>query len=144
VSRAEYQRQRRAAQRTPLPDHRCEGCGTRFTPKRTDARFCTAACRAAKWRPLRHHAVLPYRGHKELCSHLDEMGEFCHAPAVYRHEFVVNETRRGKGHLLLYEYLCAEHIAEHHPEGLTIGEPLKVVMARNAKAARARHGTPAG
>jgi hypothetical protein len=40
-------RQKRALTRNTMP---CEGCGETFEPKRTDARYCSAACRQRVYR----------------------------------------------------------------------------------------------
>jgi hypothetical protein len=143
-NRAEYLRQYRAARRAERPvrpDHVCEGCGQTFGSQRTDARFCSEACRAARWRPINHHAVLEYRGTKELCSRQVNApsGPFalCDAPAKYRHESMRNRDR-----VLNYEYLCAEHAAEHITDDTTIGEPIFAVIERHGREDRARHGTP--
>ena len=44
---AERKRDQRSEQRTPRP---CDQCGESFTPKRSDAKFCSARCRVAAHR----------------------------------------------------------------------------------------------
>jgi hypothetical protein len=44
---AAYMRQYRAARRQPVEPRSCERCRQDFTPARSDARYCSDACRAA-------------------------------------------------------------------------------------------------
>ena len=39
-----------ARKRRARADRKCEGCGTLFTPARSDGRFCSNACRQAMYR----------------------------------------------------------------------------------------------
>jgi hypothetical protein len=44
---AAYMREYRAARRQPIEPRPCERCHQDFTPARSDARYCSDACRAA-------------------------------------------------------------------------------------------------
>jgi hypothetical protein len=67
---------------------------------------------------------------------------FCSAPASFRHEFITNRDRDGDvAGLFGYGFFCAAHVGLHHPEGVTVGEPLSSVIARARREARARQGT---
>lgn len=46
-NQAEYMRRRRAEAKQPRDPFTCPVCHTEFTPQRSDARFCSDACRAA-------------------------------------------------------------------------------------------------
>jgi hypothetical protein len=151
-SRAEYLRAYRAARRTELADHVCEGCGETFTPKRTDARFCKAACRSARWRPIVHYAldhqpggfpippnVYGYPGFAR-CGHVVNLDpvEWCGQTATWRLDHASNEAL----HLIYSEGFCDEHIAAHRPTAsdLVVGEGIWEVAARHGRADRKRQG----
>ena len=46
----ERRRERIAAETAARPDNVCEYCGTSFRPKRKDTKYCSDACRQAKYR----------------------------------------------------------------------------------------------
>jgi hypothetical protein len=141
MGRAEYLKAWRAARSVKLADYVCEGCGETFTPARIDARFCTAACRSATWRPILHHAVhhQPHGYARWTCMQQVGEREFCDRPAFWRHDSVSNRERA----LILQAYYCDEHIGLHHPPDVRVGESIRDVMRRDGEAARRRHGTEA-
>lgn len=153
TSRAEYHRARRAAQRANRPDHICEGCGAAFTPQRSDARFCTPACRAARWRPITHTAVhhhpdgyqlkrsrFGYPGPEPCVQQIGEDADghpiYCEQPTYWLHQWSHNDSR----HLVQYEHYCDEHTAAHQPDDIRIGEELQDVIARHGREDRRRYG----
>ena len=48
--RRDWMRRHRAKRRTPPPARKCPQCGKEFQPKRSDARFCSSACRVKSHR----------------------------------------------------------------------------------------------
>jgi hypothetical protein len=151
MSRAEYLRAYRAARRAEREQriHLCEGCGQPFTPQRSDARFCSNACRAATWRPITHHAAqhrpdgIPFEPNEygypglRTCMHEDASRKRCQQAATWQHDSLRNQER----HLISHAFYCDEHI--NLPAGVVPGEPLQDVVARAAREARRRHGTRA-
>jgi hypothetical protein len=148
--RAAYMRAYRAARRAQPVEHVCEGCGTAFAHQRADARFCSSACRSAKWRPITHHALhhgpdgFAYEPNQygypglRTCVHGVLAGLPCGATATWQHDFVVNRENA----LVWSEYLCDDHLGDA-PDGTRVGVPIAEVMDADGREARARHGRPA-
>jgi hypothetical protein len=138
MSRAEYQRQRRAAKRAqePRPDHLCEACGEVFEPLRSDARFCSAACRAARWRPITHHTRHPESDGAHTCLHGALSGVPCGAPATWRHE----SARNVDLGIVSVGYYCEAHIDTHCPPDAPIGGNVHVIAEQAGRRDRTRHG----
>ena len=144
-SRADYLRAYRAARREqkpeqPEPEHVCELCGKTFTARRADARFCSPACRASRWRPVTHHAVHHHpdgiklkRGEAgypgaAVCWHeLDGGGVFCQKPA----HWYVGWMSNGERSQVRHNTYCDKHVAFHHPGDVVVGEKLHEVAARH-------------
>jgi hypothetical protein len=135
-SRAEYLRNYRAARREQRPEHICENCGNSFQSRRSDARFCSAACRAAHWRPISHHALQQHTPGKQTCIHQTGPSSFCGQAATWRHDQVRNDARN----LTLHGYYCDKHVRARVPADVTVGEPIRKVIERHARADRRRPG----
>jgi hypothetical protein len=152
-------RARRAAKRQARPDHVCEACGTTFTPRRSDARFCSAACRAAKWRPITHQTLEHHpeglavpenrfgRGELETCSHMvgendRGSGVFCSDTATWKHLQVTNNNTHGGSALIAANVYCDGHVRWHAREGTPVGEDIRDVQRRHGREDRRRSGTP--
>jgi hypothetical protein len=121
-NQAEYMRTRRAAAKTPRDTQECAlgSCHVSFVPQRSDARFCSDACRAADRRG--RHTVCAWQfaeggwwlagstgagsvlSADNFCAPLPGDGQ-CLEPAVWARQFFNHHTP----HLIGGERFCAGH-----------------------------------
>jgi hypothetical protein len=135
---AEYMRTRRAEAKTPQDPHDCPVCRKSFVPLRSDARFCSDACRAADRRG--RHTVCEWQynpggwweswsssteldgtqtvlsAHNE-CSPLPGDGQ-CLNPAVWARQYFNHHTP----HLVTGQKYCDTH----KPESETVRKVVEV------------------
>lgn len=99
----EYMREYRAARRQPLEARPCASCSEPFTPRRSDARYCCDACRAAARRvrvDVTWKRLVGGKFNSRICAG-------CGAPATrveYRHHV-------GTGQVEKIDW-CEDHAAE--------------------------------
>jgi hypothetical protein len=118
-SRAAYLRAYRARTATPAVPHVCPACHKTFTVERSDARYCSEACRAEAWRAVTHrhvtHApdgwVIPANesgaGTRRGCAFEVRTKDrvFCGQVATWRRTSCRNEARQ----LIAITYRCDAH-----------------------------------
>lgn len=119
-SRAAYRRAYRARKAAARAPHVCPQCHQAFTVERSDARYCSEACRAEAWRAITHrHAEhrpdgwdipanrLPSPGDRQGCLFevRTEDRVLCGRPATWRVASCSNEAR----HLIAVDYRCEAH-----------------------------------
>lgn len=121
-SRAAYRkayRASKAASNGPRLPHTCPQCHQAFTVERSDATYCSEACRARAWRLVTHRAVQHHpegwiipanradAGQPEWCGHELKAADrhFCGQPATWRLVSCTNATRTIPGGA----YRCEAH-----------------------------------
>ena len=116
-SRAAYLRAYRARTATPREPHICPQCHQSFAVERSDARYCSEACRASAWRSITHRHVIHRltgwkipanqagAGKRRQCAFQFSDHRFCRRPATWLMVSCRNEDR----HLHALAYRCEEH-----------------------------------
>jgi hypothetical protein len=131
---AEYMRAWRARRRAPAADHECVECHARFKPKRTDAAFCSPACRSAYWAKVRYDALNHHADSRHTCMQsVDEQGTRCGAPAPWRWQWVRNPWRHVGSEL----WVCEAHAPKHVEPGKSLRQVLEAARRTRREPKRA-------
>jgi hypothetical protein len=126
TSRAAYLRAYRARHAAAAVPHVCPHCHTAFPVERSDARYCSDACRAAAWRPVAHRGIkhrsdgwlIPANesgaGDPRLCDFVNKDRTFCCRPATW----AATSCRNADHHLVAVTYRCDEHCTRAQRAGV--------------------------